>query len=101
MKLYTYYVDCPAHAGRGEVELVELWQKNWNSIGVETSVLNLSHAKDHPYFKEFDKAVSVLPSVNSKEYELACFHRWLALACVGGGFMSDYDVFKPQPTSRP
>ena len=30
--------------------------------------------------------------VNSKEYEVACFIRHLAMAAVGGGWMSDYDV---------
>ena len=93
MKLHTYYTYCPAHNGRHEPALLEAWHTAWSALGVECDTMQSADAHQHPYFQEFDSAISDLPSVNSKEYEAACFHRWLALAECGGGFMSDYDVF--------
>lgn len=93
MKLYTYYATCPTHAVEDELRLLILWRNHWTALGWEAVVLNEYHARAHPYFEEFNAAVQALPTVNSKEYEVACYHRWLAMAQVDGIAMSDYDVF--------
>lgn len=49
-------------------------------------------AKKHPDYKAFIKKISLYPTVNNKEYEMACYSRWLALAACQGKFMTDFDV---------
>lgn len=93
MIVNTYYTDCPKHNKSNELDLLHLWRGSWSARDVETRVITEQDAAAHPYFTEYREAVSKLPSVNTPEYELACWLRWLALAHVGGGFMSDYDVF--------
>lgn len=93
MKVFTYYTTCPGHDQESELKLIALWRDAWTRQGFEPFVLQEWHARQHPQFNEYHNVVSQLPTVNSAAYERACFIRWLALAQVGGGFMSDYDVF--------
>lgn len=97
MKIYSYYSTVPSHDVEGELRLVNLWCDHWTALGFEPQVLNEWTARKHPYFHEFNNAVMQLPTVNSKEYEVACYHRWLAMAQIGGGIMSDYDVLARKP----
>lgn len=93
MKLYTYYATCPTHDVDAELRLLTLWREHWTAQGFEPFVLSEWHARQHPYFEEYEREIRKLPSVNSEQYEQACWFRWLALAQVGGGFMADFDVF--------
>jgi hypothetical protein len=93
MKIYSYFVNVPELTLEDEWRLVHLWRRNWESAGFEPIVLNEWHARQHTMFAAYDQAISALPSSNPKDYEKACWLRWLALAAVGGGFMADYDVF--------
>lgn len=93
MKIYTYYADCPTHDQVAELRLISLWRRVWTEAGWEPFVLSEWHARKSPFFDEYLAAVMRLPSVNSREYETACYMRWMALATVGGGYMADYDVF--------
>jgi hypothetical protein len=85
-------------------------------IGWHTVVLNRSVARGHPLYKEFDAAIKRFPTINTREYEEACYVRWLAMAhytstlhngnaAVNGGWLSDYDVlnfgFEVQPHMQP
>lgn len=72
--------------------MIELWAKTWRANGWNPVVLDRSHAQQHPRFKEFNELVSSFPSINPKQYEVACWLRWLAFAAAGGGMHSDYDV---------
>lgn len=98
MRIYTYHEYVPElpHAE----SLLPLWSESWRKNGWEPVVLNRSHAEQHPNYIEFLEKYKSLPTVNASGYELACYLRWLALAVVGGGWMSDSDVmcygFKPQ-----
>lgn len=72
--------------------LLAQWSREWESSGWEPVVLGRSMAERHPRWRWFRDAVAELPSVNAAAYEAACFHRWMAMAVVGGGFMADADV---------
>lgn len=92
MKIYTYYADCTDLNRFDELKLITLWRERWNAVGLEPFVLNEHHARKHPLFAQLDQAVSNLPTSNPKQYERACYLRWLALATMHGGWMMDYDV---------
>lgn len=92
MKLYSYYADVPELNRFDELKLSVLWRARWNAAGWEPFILGDWQARQHPMFAAFDAAISKLPSVNPPEYEKSCYRRWLALAQVGGGWMSDLDV---------
>lgn len=98
MKIFSFYNTVPSHDVEGELRLVHLWADHWTALGYEPTVLNEVHARKHPYFHEYNNAISQLPTVNSLAYERSCFVRHLAFAQVGGGFCSDYDVFSPLPS---
>lgn len=92
-KIYTYLATVEHINVESELKLVLLWMENWRKLGYEPKVLNEHVARQHPYFAEFEKGLEHLPTVNPPGYERACYMRWLAMAQVGGGLMSDYDVF--------
>jgi hypothetical protein len=96
MKVFTYYDD---FKGRKE-PLIDLWKESWSKHGWNPTVLKPEDAERHPNYSLFVKAVSRLPTVNHKKYELACYVRHLAMGVVGGGLLTDYDVmcygFTPQ-----
>lgn len=92
MKIYTYFTTIPSMSLENEAKLILLWSERWRAAGFEPVVLNEYIARKHPYFDEFDAAVQKMPTTNTKKYEAACYHRWLAMTQVGGGYLSDYDV---------
>jgi len=65
-------------------------------------VVSQKDAERHPRYDEMVRRFSEYPTVNPPGYELACYLRYLAMAVVGGGFMTDYDVINvnvpPPPT---
>lgn len=93
VKLYTYFNDVPGISPFDSYKLILLWMEHWKAVGFEPFVLTEWHASKHPMFEKFNAVVSAFPSVNSPEYERACWIRWLAFSAMGGGYMSDYDVF--------
>ena len=93
MKLYTYYSNVPGISPFDSTKLINLWIERWREVGFEPFVLTEWHARKHPLYEQFNAVVSKFPSVNSFEYERACWIRWLALSAMGGGYASDYDVF--------
>jgi len=97
MKIYTYhdYVPELPHCDK----MLPMWTDAWARLGWEPIVLDHSHARMHPMYDQYVEKYKRLPTVNPKGYELACYLRWLAVAAMGGGWMSDSDVipysFKP------
>lgn len=77
----------------GQQHILRLWCENWQSHGFEPVILTQHHAESHPNFLALDSHIRVMPLMNNSDYEMACFHRWLAMANVGGGLMADYDCF--------
>lgn len=93
MKLYTYYSNVPGISPFDSTKLINLFIERWREVGFDPFVLTEWHARKHPLYEQFNAVVSKFPSVNSFEYERACWIRWLALSAMGGGYMADYDVF--------
>ena len=91
-KIHTYYEPVSALDPENELKLMLLWRERWEAVGFTPYVISEWHAQQHPFYPQWDKYVRSLPSVNPEGYERACWMRWLALAQVGGGHMSDYDV---------
>lgn len=81
--------------GRGDLDLIELWKEEWSKAGFRPRILTLADAKKNRYFKEMEDVVSPL---FGDGYDAMCFYRWLAMASVGGGWMSEADTF---PTNFP
>lgn len=97
MRVYTYHE--PVEEMQDQTGLIDLWKRSWEQHGWTPTILGEVHAAAHPEFEKYLEAVSRHPTVNPKNYELACYKRWLAMEQVGGGWMVDYDVinygFKP------
>jgi hypothetical protein len=94
LKVYTYFQQVDKlKLGKKPWHLVEYWVSHWKSRGWEPAVLTIEDAKKHPYFPEYFKWIKKVKTVNPFEYEAACFLRHLAMSVVGGGLMTDTDVF--------
>lgn len=91
--ILTYYQNLGAPQ---YVRVLDLWCKVWSGQGWNPVVLGIEDAKRHPRFNDVTRKASELPTVNSKTFELACYHRWLAFAMVGG-IAADFDVFPQKP----
>lgn len=92
--IHTYYAKKLEHVGEAwdteeHLDMLELWKEQWVGAGWEPRVLHEDHAKQHPYYDTFQKE---LEKLKVSSYNYFCFHRWLAMVVVGGGWMSDYDV---------
>jgi len=108
--MYTFYDRIEAGgAGKGkrstgmddksDNELLALWKTHWENAGWEPRILSLEDAKKHASYDHYVDRLASLPmdgvsgKGNNRMYNQLCFLRWLAMASVGGGFMSDYDLF--------
>lgn len=95
MNLYCYYDTVPLHDQENELRMLNHWRRHHARLGFTPVVLEPWHARKHPYYENIHEAVSRLPSINPKGYDLACYDRWIAMATVAGGhgIMADYDTF--------
>lgn len=91
--VYTYSAQVPGMQPENHTKLLLLWRKNWEWAGYEPIVLNEYIAQEHPKYQEFVLRITELPNINPPGYERACYMRWLAMAQVGGGLMTDHDLF--------
>ena len=91
MNIYTYYQSLHPHEQSENMWLLDIWKKSWSCHGWNPVVLTLDDAKSHPLYESFYKECYKFPTVNSKEYEMACYVRWLAMTS-RTGWMTDYDV---------
>lgn len=98
--VFSYYEPIPELDMVGERILVSLWRKAWIKAGLTPICLNESYAARHPIYREFDAAVSKLPSSNPGAYEKCCYMRWLAVQVAAKEYrnksnrivLCDYDV---------
>ena len=85
--------------------LIAAWKEEWRAAGWNPVVLTLEDAKKHPRYDEFAKTLERVPLMGKGGkglnilYNQLCYYRWMAMAAVGGGWMSDYDVFPLGPVS--
>ena len=86
--VYTYFQD----QGMGDDGTVEAWKEIWSGAGWTPVVLNEDHARLHPDYEDFKATVAKYPTTNPAGYETACYLRHLAMAAVGGGYLTDYDT---------
>lgn len=91
--MYTYY-------GKGlEVKdalQADAWKTSWKNAGWKPVVLDERHAQIHPRYATLKRAYQSLPlgDTPSKRFEAeSSLLRYLALAAVGGGYMTEPDVF--------
>lgn len=95
MKIYTYYQDINF---KEQNELIDLWKLSWSRQGYEPVVLNLEHAKRHPYFEtlnsEIRRIFNEITGRKVTDYGMSCWFRWLAYATQADEkfYVSDYDA---------
>ena len=73
-----------------------MWERSWSVAGWTPVVLSEKDAMTHPYYHAFKIRVGSYPLAaqgGGRDYEVACYLRHLAMANVGGGWLTDYDVF--------
>ncbi len=91
--MHTFYEpngSCCGMTLEGHQNLVKAWEESWQARGWDTKVLTKADAVTHP---DFEKNEQLLKSFRVGEYNRRCFWRWMAMAMVGGGWMTDYDTF--------
>lgn len=79
---------------------VNLWRRYWNDSGWVTYVRGIEDAQRHPDYHRYVKHVDKFPTVNNRDFERACYVRWLAfsMAPTDKPFaVSDSDVFPRVP----
>lgn len=73
--------------------LLDLWRKEWEAIGFETRVLNMQDVESNPAYPAMKEAAEAFfTGKDAGYYNMLCLYRYLAMANVGGGWMSDYDT---------
>jgi len=81
---------CCGMSKLGHQKLVKAWEASWQARGWETKILTKKDAENHP---DFHLLQNKLWEIGVDLYNQRCYWRWLAMVTVGGGWMSDYDVF--------
>lgn len=89
---HTYFDPMPSMAWQSCEQLIELWKRAWHDIGWRTVVLGPEHVSIEAH-ERLSAMHADCPAVEPREYALACFLRWDAIANVGGGWFVEYDVF--------
>ena len=84
--------------------LMEEWENSWRRNGWEPVVLRKEDLEKHPLLVEIQKHVEYLPTINNKQYEVACYLRWLAFELSGSQMCVDMDLinysFTPEDAEK-
>ncbi|XP_071853039.1 uncharacterized protein [Apostichopus japonicus] len=104
--IYTYFQSLSNDKDtfkKDKENTLETWNNAWSSAGWTPRIINEDDAKRHPSYQALREKFATFPTRGNAEYEIACFLRYLAMAAVGGGWMSDFDVLPinfPASTER-
>jgi len=91
--VFTYYSHIPGlYDERSQRALIDIWRRSWLKAGWSPIVLDESVARQHPRYQFFKDRYWSLPAEYGNDYCGACFFRWLGVAQMGGGMLTDYDV---------
>lgn len=90
-KMHTYFTEVSKNSIPDKI-LLEAWKASWRDAGWDPVVLGPSDAERHPFYQKFITAFNQAPK-EVRQYDRACYLRWLAMGVVGGGWMSDFDTF--------
>lgn len=91
-RVHTYFAPVESADGRAEQErLLALWASSWREQGWEPVVLTEDDARKHPSYDSLKAKFAQMSTVNPSVYEMACWLRWVAMAC-RGGVLTDYDT---------
>jgi hypothetical protein len=86
-KVYTYYALVNGME-EDQQWLLQKWKESWRANGWDPVVLGPMDANATP---EELSIIDSFPSINPRDYERACWMRWVAMRDCGG-LMVDYDV---------
>lgn len=85
-----------------DLRLLQAWEAAWQNAGWNTRVIGMKEAMQHPDFANFDQKLEDATTADGNKligyYDKLCYFRWLAMAAVGDGWVSDYDTLPLRPT---
>ncbi len=97
MKVVAYWADLGPDLPR---ELVDLWAASWQINGFIPTLLRVDEAMKHPKYEQVLAWTETVPTVNDRQFEAACWLRWLAFELAAPAVIADYDVmnygFRPE-----
>jgi len=109
--IYIFYDDVDpenqdknrAQLREADAKLIKAWQSHWHDAGWNPRVLTTKDAEQHAQYDDFVAKVDKIALIGEGgafgRFNRLNIIRWLAMAAVDGGFMSDYDVFPIRKSS--
>mmetsp|Transcript_31837 Transcript_31837/g.45272 ORF Transcript_31837/g.45272 Transcript_31837/m.45272 type:complete len:336 (-) Transcript_31837:109-1116(-) len=75
---------------------LEFWLNSWERAGWDARILYLDDALRHPDFDTLEKILNQIMPFGHRHQKMG-YYRWLAMASVGGGWLTDLSVFPLWP----
>lgn len=94
MKVHTFFkpiFEFGQERTDRELALIDLWKKSWKFYGWEPIVHSHEELPILENYQQLKNKIKDFPTRNNREYEEACYLRWLLMQEEGGWF-SDYDI---------
>lgn len=87
MRVVTYWQELAPHP----TDLMAAWQLAWEDHGFEVVITGLRDAQHNERYEACLKWAQQAPTRNQKEFEVACWMRWLAYQQYAPALFVDYD----------
>ena len=91
MNIYTFYQNLNPQKEQENLWLLDVWKRSWSYYGWNPIILTLDDAKLYPRYETFYNKCYTYPTINHKDYEMACYLRWLTMFDKQG-WVTDFDV---------